>query len=45
MGAAFEYPETGELLSPLQWGAHPPPVAVQPEPTVFEKVARSRRRP
>ncbi len=41
MGAAFEYPETGELLSPLQWGAHPPPVAVQPEPTVFEKVARS----
>lgn len=41
MGAAFEYPETGELLSPLSWGAHPPPVAVQPEPTVFEKVARS----
>ena len=41
MGAAFEYPETGELLSPLQWGAHPSPVAVQPEPTVFEKVARS----
>jgi hypothetical protein len=41
VGAAFEYPETGELLSPLQWGAHPPPVAVQPEPTVFEKVARA----
>jgi Type I phosphodiesterase / nucleotide pyrophosphatase len=41
VGAAFEYPETGELLSPLQWGAHPPPVAVQPEPTVFERVARS----
>ena len=41
MGAAFEYPETGELISPLQWGAHPPPVAVQPEPTVFERVARS----
>jgi hypothetical protein len=41
VGAAFEYPETGELLSPLQWGAHPSPVAVQPEPTVFEKVARS----
>jgi hypothetical protein len=41
VGAAFEYPETGELISPLQWGAHPPPVAVQPEPTVFERVARS----
>lgn len=41
VGAAFEYPETGELLSPLQWGTHPPPVAVQPEPTVFETVARS----
>jgi hypothetical protein len=40
VGAAFEYPETGELLSPLQWGTHPPPVAVQPEPTVFERVAR-----
>jgi hypothetical protein len=41
VGAAFEYPETGEVLSPLSWGAHPPPVAVQPEPTVFEKVARA----
>ena len=41
VGAAFEYPETGELLSPLQWGAHPPPVAAQPEPTVFERVART----
>jgi hypothetical protein len=41
MGAAFEIPETGELLSPLQWGDHPSPVAVQPEPTVFERVARA----
>lgn len=41
VGAAFEYPETGELLSPLQWGSHPTPQAVQPEPTVFERVARS----
>lgn len=41
VGASFEYPETGELLSPLQWGAHPTPVAVQPEPTVFERVARA----
>lgn len=41
VGAAFEYPETGEVLSPLQWGGHPTPVAVQPEPTVFEQVARA----
>lgn len=41
MGAAFELPETGEILSPLQWGTQPTPVAVQPEPTVFEQVARS----
>lgn len=41
VGAAFVYPETGELLSPLQWGSHPTPVAVQPEPTVFEQAARS----
>lgn len=39
VSAAFEYPETGELLSPLQWGGHPTPVAVQPEPTVFERAA------
>lgn len=41
VGASFEYPETGELLSPLQWGHHPTPVAVQPEPTVFERVHRA----
>jgi hypothetical protein len=41
VGATFEYPETGEVLSPLQWGGYPTPVAVQPEPTVFEKVARA----
>ena len=41
MGAAFEYPETGDVLSPLQWGSHPTPVAVQPEPTVFERAARA----
>lgn len=40
VGAAFEYPETGEVLTPLQWGHHPTPVAVQPEPTVFERVER-----
>lgn len=41
VGAAFIYPETGELLSPLQWGSHPTPVAVQPEATVFERAARA----
>lgn len=39
VGASFEYPETGEILAPLQWGRHPTPMAVQPEPTVFERVA------
>lgn len=41
VGASFEYPETGRILSPLQWGHQPTPVAVQPEPTVFERVHRA----
>lgn len=41
VGASFEYPETGRVLSPLQWGGQPTPVAVQPEPTVFERVQRA----
>ncbi|MCX6433439.1 MAG: alkaline phosphatase family protein [Actinobacteria bacterium] len=41
VGASFRYPETGELLTPLHWGGDPVPVAVQPETTVFESVARS----
>lgn len=41
VGASFEYPETGTILSPLQWGHSPVPVAVQPEPTVFERVQRA----
>lgn len=41
VGASFLLPETGHVLSPLHWGAEPTPVAVQPEPTVFEAVARS----
>ena len=43
VGASFTYPETGEVLAPLKWGSDPTPVAVQPEPTVFEAVARSGR--
>ena len=41
VGASFVYPETDELLNPLHWGSDPVPVAVQPEPTVFERVARA----
>jgi hypothetical protein len=40
-GAAFRYPETDEVLFPLHWGTEPTPVAVQPETTVFEAVARA----
>ena len=44
VGASFLLPESGRVLSPLQWGGDPVPVAVQPEPTIFEAVARSGRR-
>lgn len=37
VGASFLLPETGHILSPLQWGGDPVPLAVQPEATVFEK--------
>lgn len=39
VGASFLLPETQEVLSPLQWGRHPLPIAVQPEPSVFEIAA------
>jgi hypothetical protein len=41
VGASFLLPETDAVLSPLHWGDEPLPMAVQPEPTVFEVVARS----
>lgn len=41
VGASFWLPETESILSPLHWGAEPLPVMVQPEPTVFEAVARA----
>ncbi len=41
VGAAFRYPESDDLLIPLHWGREPTPVAVQPEPTVFERVSRA----
>lgn len=39
VGAAFLIPEEGALLHPLSWADGPHPVATQPEPTVFERVA------
>ena len=39
VGASFLLPETGHVLSPLHWGGDPTPMAVQPESTVFERVA------
>lgn len=41
VGASFLLPETGAVLSPLHWGDDPLPVMVQPERTVFERVAAS----
>lgn len=41
VGASFWLPETDALLSPLHWGSAPSPVAVQPEPTVFERASRA----
>lgn len=39
VGASFYLPEDDVILSPLHWGRLPSPLAVQPEPTVFERVA------
>lgn len=41
VGAAFWLPEEDAMLHPLSWGSRPQPVATQPEPTVFERVARA----
>ncbi|MHB1165136.1 MAG: alkaline phosphatase family protein [Candidatus Nanopelagicales bacterium] len=41
VGASFLLPERDEILVPLHWGGQPTPLAVQPEPTVFESVARA----
>jgi hypothetical protein len=41
VGASFWLPESEAVLNPLHWGDDPIPVAIQPEPTVFEAVARS----
>lgn len=39
VGAAFRVPEDDLVLHPLSWGSDPHPMATQPEPTVFERVA------
>jgi len=39
VGASFLLPETGSVLSPLHWGGDPTPQSVQPDSTVFERVA------
>jgi hypothetical protein len=41
VGASFVLPESDDVLNPLHWGGVPLPIAVQPEPTVFEAIARS----
>jgi hypothetical protein len=40
LGAAFWLPESEAILAPLNWQGDPLPQAVQPEPTVFERVER-----
>jgi hypothetical protein len=39
VSGAFLLPETGKVLAPLRWKDDPNPIATQPEPTVFERVA------
>lgn len=41
VGASFWLPEDERILSPLHWGGSPTPAAVQPEPTVFERVEQA----
>ncbi len=37
VGASFWLPEADEILTPLHWNDGITPVAVQPEPTIFER--------
>ena len=43
VGAAFWLPEADQVLSPLRWPERIIPEAVQPESTVFQRIARRRR--
>ena len=40
VGATFFLPETQSVLAPLRWNKDPLPAMVQPEPTIFQRVAR-----
>ncbi len=40
VGASFWLPETQSVLAPLHWPSDLPVAMVQPEPTVFEAIAR-----
>jgi len=40
VGAMFWVPEFEQVLAPLQWDRALPPVAIQPEQTVFERASR-----
>lgn len=40
VGGSFWLPEASAVLAPLKWKAEPHPLAVQPEPTVFERAER-----
>jgi len=40
VGAMFWVPEYEQVLAPLQWDRQVHPIAVQPEPTVFEQAVR-----
>lgn len=40
VGASFRVEDHHGLLHPLSWQGSPSPIAVQPEPTVFERVQR-----
>ena len=37
VGATFMLPDFDQVLAPLHWDSEPHPVAVQPEPTLFER--------
>lgn len=41
LGATFWLPEFDQILRPLHWESYPNPIAVQPETTWFEKIART----
>lgn len=41
VGASFWLPQEDVLLAPLKWGSDPHPLAIYPEPTVFELASQN----